>query len=74
MSLPQLADTLTPHLPAWFDEFSNLGLNIAIVDFLEQDLIDQLIELNVSGGSTSRHVTTRHDMSRHVMTCHDMLT
>ena len=44
-----MADLLTPHLPAWFEDFQKrLNLNIAIVDFLTPSLINLLVNLNLS--------------------------
>ncbi|XP_063683239.1 PI-PLC X domain-containing protein 2-like [Bolinopsis microptera] len=48
-NLKQMADLLTPHLPAWFEDFQKrLKLNIAIVDFLTPSLINLLVNLNLS--------------------------
>lgn len=48
-NLEQLAEELRPELPGWIKEFSTLRLNVFIMDFIDRDIIRQLIDLNVSG-------------------------
>ena len=41
---------MNPHLPSWYEVFnSSYGLNIAIVDYINADLIAFLVRLNQPG-------------------------
>lgn len=49
-SVKQLSRILNPHLPSWYEVFnSSYGLNIAIVDYINADLIAFLVRLNQPG-------------------------